>query len=267
MNCATVREGLAEHALGALLARDAATVDRHLAWCAACRKEAGELARASATLAFALAPEEPPADLGDRVLEVVQDAVARRDRRPQSSPRRSRLIAIASLAALLAVLGAGWGAVMAGRAARSDRVARLEQIRSESAVERFRDLLNSAEFGNPENEAFLGTLEPTTPGGGSGSALVLVSPSIVDLALVLVDGMPPQMRAVLPLAVRIRSDDGVLMVGRITKDEFDDSGAGIVMQEFADLDGFDTVIVRDVNGDVVMTGSLETRAALATPSP
>lgn len=266
MNCTTVRDRLTEHALGALPARDAAPVDRHLAWCAACRKEAGELARASATLAFALAPIEPSADLGDRVLESVSEAVARRDRRPQSSPRRSRLTFVASLAALLAVLGTGWGAVMAGRAADSDRAARLEQIRSQSAVERFRDLLNSAEFGDPEDEAFLGTLEPTDPGGGSGSALTLVSPSIVDLAIVLIDGVPDESRALLPLAVRMRGDDGAVMVGRIEKGDLDESGAGIVMHEFADLTGYDTVIVRSANGDVVMSGSLETRATVASPS-
>ncbi|MGZ8579747.1 MAG: anti-sigma factor family protein [Actinomycetota bacterium] len=267
MNCTTVRDRLAEHALGALTQRDAQPVDRHLAWCAACRKEAGELQQASATLAFTLAPDDPPAELADRVVAGIRDAVERRDRRPSSSPRRSRLTLVAALAAMLAVLGTGWGAVMAGRAARSDRLVRLETIRSQSAVERFRDLLNSAEFGDPQDEVFLGTLSPASAGGGGGSALTLVSPSIIDMAIVLVNGVPEETRELLPFTVRLRGDDGVLMVGRIEKGALDDSGAGIVMREFDELIGYDSVIVRDVNGDVVLSGSMQTRAAVTSPSP
>ena len=220
MNCTTVRDRLAEHTLGALTQRDAQPVDRHLAWCAACRKEAGELQQASATLAFTLVPDDPPGELADRVV-----------------------------------------------AARSDRLVRLETIRSQSAVERFRDLLNTAEFGDPQDEVFLGTLSPASAGGGGGSALTLVSPSIIDMAIVLVNGVPEETRELLPFTVRLRGDDGVLMVGRIEKGALDDSGAGIVMREFDELIGYDSVIVRDVNGDVVLSGSMQTRAAVTSPSP
>lgn len=267
MNCTTVRERLTEHALAALPARDAGPVDRHLAWCAACRKEAGELQRASATLAFVLAPQDLPTELEDRVAGAVQAAVARRDSRPQTNPRRSRLVLVAALAAVLAVLGTGWGAVMAGRAARSDDAALLEKIGRQSAIERFRDVLNTMEFGDNDGEVFIGTLEPSMPGAGAGNALTLVSPSMIDMAVVLVDGVSAETRELLPLAVRLRGDQGVLMVGRLEKGELDDGGAGTVMAEFHDLTGYDTVIVRDASGHVVMTGTMRTRAVVASPSP
>ena len=267
MNCTIVRDRLAEHALGALPPREADPVDRHLAWCAACRKEAGELWRASASLGFALAPLDPSPELEERVAATVHEAVARRDRRPQSSARRSRLTLVAACAAMLAVLGTGWGAVMAGRAERSDEAAKRQAIMSQSAVERFQDLLNTAEFGDAEDEAFIATLSPTSPGGGGGSALTVVSPSITDMAIVLVNGVPPGARVSLPFSVRLRGPEGALMVGRVDKQRFDDDGAAIVMREFLDLAGYDTVIVRDADGRVVMHGEMQTRATVASPTP
>ena len=53
MNGTAVRDRLTERALGAVPVDDAQALDRHLAWCAACRKEAGELDRAVTTFAFA----------------------------------------------------------------------------------------------------------------------------------------------------------------------------------------------------------------------
>jgi hypothetical protein len=267
VNCTGVRDRLAEHALGALPAREAASVDRHLGWCAACRKESGELSGASATLAFAVAPQAPSDGLDDRIVAAVRDAVGRRDQRPATTPRRSRLVLVAAIAAMLAVLGTGWGAVMATRAARSDDAVLAEVIRSQSAIERFRDIINGLEFGDPEDQVFLGTLIPEASGGGGGSALTLVSPSIIDMAIVLVNGVPNETRAQLPFSVRLRGEDGVLMVGRIERGGLDDSGAGTVMREFPDLEGYDTVIVRDANGDVVMSGSMQTRAVVASPTP
>lgn len=61
MNCPAVRDRLPEHALGVVDHHDATAIERHLAWCAACRKEARDLERAAATMAFALAPAYPPA--------------------------------------------------------------------------------------------------------------------------------------------------------------------------------------------------------------
>jgi hypothetical protein len=185
-----------------------------------------------------------------------------------SSPRRSRLTAVAAAAALLAVLGTGWGAVMAGRAARSDEVARDAVLRQHSAVERFRELLITAEFSDPEGDVFLGTLRSSSPDGGGGSALTLVSPSITDMAIVLVDGVPPASARRLPFRVRLRGWEGSLLVGRIPKGGLDASGAGVVSREFAlDLSPYDEVVVRGADGSVVMRGPIEARAPIASPSP
>lgn len=266
MNCTTVRGRLAEHALGALPPRDAAPVDRHLGWCAACRKESRELQQASATLAFGVAPVEPSDELADRVAGAVREEAARRDRRA-ATPRRSRLALVAALAAMLAVLGTGWGAVMAGRAARSDRVAQLEQIRRQSAIERFRDVINTMEFGSPDDEALLTTLEPAGDGVSGGSALTLVSPSITDMAIVILDPLAEAAQERLPYAVRLRKGDDVVMVGRIDRDDLDDTGSATVSGEYPDLTGYDEVIVRDADGTIVMHGMLDTTAALESPGP
>jgi hypothetical protein len=173
---------------------------------------------------------------------------------------------VAALTAMLAVLGTGWGAVMAVRAARSDRAALLDRIATQSAVEKFRELFDTIEFDN-DGEVFIGVLDPSTPGAGSGNAFSLVSPSMIDMVFVLIDDVPAESRELLPFTVRIRGDDGVLMIDRLKKSELDDSGAGTVTAEFADLAGYDTVIVRDADGHVVMSGTMRIRAVVASSTP
>ena len=266
MNCSAVRERLTEHSLGALAIRDAAPVDRHLAWCAACRKEAGELQHASATLAFTVTPEDPPADLEARIVGAVHAEVTRRSRRAQPNPRRSRLVVVAAITATLAVLGTSWGVVMAERAARSDEAARFEAMRRSSAIERLMNVLSTMEFADSDGEVFVGSLEPATVGGGSGDALVLVSPSMIDRAVVLIDGLPSASRELRPFTVRLRGGDGVLMVGRLDQRDLDEGGAATLMEEFHDLTGYDTIIVRDAQGRIVLSGTVRTRADIASPA-
>jgi hypothetical protein len=267
MNCAGVRDQLTEHALGILSMRDAAAVDRHLQWCAACRKEAGDLQRATATLAFSAAPADPPAELGDRVVATVRDTAGVGGVGAHRPPRRTRWAAALAAAAFLAVSGLGWGAVMAGRAARFEDRADVATRQSQTALEEFQRLVRSVEFSDPQDQVFMGRLLPTEGGGGGGAAMTLVSPSIIDLAIVMVNGVPPERWDTLPFTVRLTGSQGRrLTVGRI--ESLDSAGAETISKQFnRDLGGFRRVVVVDARGRVVMAGPLATEAAVASPAP
>ena len=269
MNCLVVRDRLAERALGALPGRELGPIDRHLVWCAACRKEAAQLDSAAAMLAFSVAPadEGPSPELEDRVVESVQGQAARRAG-GHHAPRRRRLAVATIVAATLAVSSLGWGAVMAGRAARSDEAAAAAKNRQDSAAEQFERILSQLEFSDPEGEVLLGTLTHTRHGGGSGSAFTLVSPSIADMAIVLVNGVPASERSSAPFAVELLGPRGASMdVGSI--DALDDGGSGIVVNDRFDLSlgVYDRVIVRDIDGRVVLRGAIAARAPIASPTP
>ncbi len=98
MNCVAVRDQLPELAVGVLSPREQVALERHLEWCAGCRKEAAELGQAAATFAFALAPAPLPAGLEDRVVADVGRAAAR----PRTG-RRTRTAIAAVIAAAIAI--------------------------------------------------------------------------------------------------------------------------------------------------------------------
>jgi Putative zinc-finger len=253
VNCLTVRERLAEHALGVLTDGDASSVDRHLEWCAACRKEAGELQRAAVTLAYSVAPVEPPAELEERVVETVRDAATRRR---AAGPRRSRIAAAGVLAAMLALSGLGWGAVMAGRAERAEKQAADARRGQEEAIRRFQDVFRFPEV-DPEAIAEVSTLLSPQLREGRGEALVLLSPSGDDLAFVLVNGLTEVRANQLPLEVRLVGNGArrELVVGRIRT--LNSGGEGGVYRSFAEgLRRFSAVVIRDARGTVLLNGTL-----------
>ncbi len=252
MNCLSVRERLTEQVLGVLPKAEGADVDRHLEWCAACRKEAGELQRAAATLAYSVAPVAPPPQLEERVVETVRSAAGRRR---ATGPRRSRVAAAGVLAATLALSGLGWGAVMAGRAERFEKQAADARERQREAIqELFPEVLRLQEV-DPEAIAEVSTLLSPRLQNGRGDALVLLS-SGDDLVFVLVDGLTDSRAVRFPLQVRLVSQDAApRLVGEIRT--VDQSGGGGVFATFEDdLTDVDAVVIRDARGRIVLRGSL-----------
>lgn len=265
MNCASVRERLPERALGSLEPQEDTGLERHLRWCAACRKEDGELNAAAAILGFAAAPSEPDPGLEERVVALIQAQVhpGRRHERPQA--RRGRLAVASVVAAMVAVAGLGWGAVMAGRAQRSEEQTKVAISRQQSAADKFDRLISTLEFSDPENQVFIARLAPAR-GAGGGSAFTLVSPSMIDMAVVMVTHVDRRAAGGGPYAVTISGrGHPTLLVGRL---KLDAGGSGMLSANFnRDLSGYARVIVRDAAGRIVLSGPLATRAALASPSP
>jgi hypothetical protein len=254
MSCLEARELLPELALGVLPAAERDEVERHLRWCAGCRKEASELGSAAATLAFALEPAPLPAGLVDRVVGRIRRTAAS----PETS-RRARATAAWMIAAMVGVASLGWGAAMAGRADRyEERAERVERERL-ADLRRFETVLAGIIPGQPlpEEQTHLGELRPEPEGQGGGSALQLLSPTKFDFSLVIVGGLPRDPSR-LPYRVQLVNAAGqVLKAGRI--DELDADGGADAFHEFAnaDLTGFMIVRVVDASGSVVLSGEVD----------
>lgn len=258
MTCLEVREHLPELAVGVLSAHDREQVERHLQWCAGCRKEASDLGTAAATFAFVLEPAPVPQGLSDRVVARVRRAAGAR-----GTPRRARMAAAAVAAVLVAVASLGWGAVMAGRADRfAERAERAEREQA-MALERFQRVLAGVIPGQelPDDETHLGQLAPVATGTGGGAVLQLVSPTILDFSIVIVSGLDTSDTDALPYRVRLENARGeVLRAGRI--DELDADGGAEVFHQFKtqDLTGYTTVTVLDAAGELVLGGTVDQSA-------
>jgi Putative zinc-finger len=261
MTCAQVRSLLAERSMGALTPTEAAEAERHLAWCAACRKEAGEMEAAAASLVYALAPQGPPEELEDRVVADIRTAV--RSGVP-ASHRRGRMIVAATVAAMLAVAGLGFGAVMAGRAAQFRDQAITSKVANRQAEASFQQILQSLEFRDPRNKVKMADLAPTGGAPAGGTAWTLLTPSSPDIALVVLSAVrldPGQ----LPLKVALIGPHSRLLIGRVAKPD-SGGGATVAREVDSDLSIFDRVVVHDAKGALLLRGAL-TSQAFRSPSP
>jgi hypothetical protein len=259
MNCLAVRDRLPEHTLRLLEEGESTSVERHVEWCAGCRKEASDLMEAAAALPLALTSPPPRAELEDAVVKAVQREAGKASGH-HLGHGRFRTAAAAVIAAFVAVAALGWGAVMAGRAERfSDRAKQAVQQRNDS-IARFSDLINSLPGTVPQDHPRLGELSPT-PGHGTlagGAALMLTSGSGPDYAFVILSGADEKRLGPLPFRVYLEdASKSSVVVGRIA--QLDNGGGAQLIRSFGkDLLPFSRVVVRDAADHVVMQGTIGT---------
>jgi putative zinc finger protein len=248
VTCAEVRDRLAEYALDMLPPDEAAEVERHLDWCAGCRKEAGELQEAAASLALESPQADPPDELGDRVVRTVSHAARPR----RAAPRRGvRLLAAATLAAVLAlVLAVGWG--VAQRQSLEDVQARTEQLRQD--IQHIRGLVQ--DLGGRQ-----AALAPVGTSRGSGTAVVVPLPRGQDYAFAEVVLFDQTHR---PFTVEFVDGDGkVVLSGQLIRSN---NGTDVVLERTdQDLLRVVSVEVKDSLGRVVLRGDVQ--PAVASPAP
>ncbi|HEY7399712.1 MAG TPA: anti-sigma factor [Actinomycetota bacterium] len=264
MNCTVARDLMPELALGSLTTRDAALIDRHLAWCAACRKEADDLHRAAALLPYSLAPASPPEELEARVAGVIREAAGGR-RSPWA--RRGRLSAAALVAAMIAISGLGWGAVMAGRADRLEERAREASRRVQEATDRFAQLLSNSRSTDPRDTVYSAVLAGPEGTLSNGVAVELNSFAGADFVIVSIVGLPAVDRPPFPYTVTLeKGTGGKALVGKIPG--LNTAGSADVAQRFKrDLSDYARVVVRDATGAEIMSGTLALHNTVPSPAP
>ena len=240
--CEAVREQLPEASLGTLRRELATVVERHLTWCAGCRKEAAALEEGAAVLGI-LAGTGPPPGLEDRVVAAVGRWSGAGRRRPIA--RGVALVAAAALA--VAALAGSWAFAMRQRMLALEDTAGRAASRAERFEQPIRELL-----GPLGGRLRSGPLRAPGGGGGvAGRALVFDAPDGDDWVLVVVGGL---------------SDGGVyratvsgpgwrLSVGRLWPSVRGEL-AGYRIFSRSDLRGATKVTVLDQAGRAVLSASL-----------
>jgi Putative zinc-finger len=206
VTCLEVRERLTEHALGLLAKVDASEVERHLEWCAGCRKEAAELEEGASRVALALPIADPPSSLETRVVDRLRTASGRI---VPGGRRRIRVLLAATLAAAMLALGAtGWAIAERGH------VRSLEEqvLATRSQVHRLARALDS--FKGQAGRVTRASLIPAPGTRGTGSAVIFTAPGVRDQVVV---GMVLPSAARGPYVVQLVDDRSAIKVGRLEK--------------------------------------------------
>jgi hypothetical protein len=251
MTCLEVRERLTEHALGLLAKVDASEVDRHLEWCAGCRKESAELEEGAARMALALPVEPPPASLETRIVDRLRTASGR------ISPvgrRRARVLVASTLAAALLAVGAmGW-AVAERRHAESLEA---EVSAKQAQVIAFARALESFQG---RGKTFRANLVPALGGRGGGSAVIASAPRQEDF--VLIDVLLPGAKG--PFWFQIVNNESALKAVPLGR-----AAGGNWIRYWRtkkDLSGAVSITVLDSNSKTILSGMFNPDAGAPSPA-
>jgi hypothetical protein len=270
MTCVEVRDHLPEFTLGSLGEAARTQVERHLEWCAGCRKESAELHEGLASVALSLPPVDPPAALEDHVVSAVRSAAGWKA--PRSVGRRGvRVLAVAALAAALVAVGAtGWG--FAQRQQAQDIQERLEQAQKVKTrtLDLYADVNKQLQAAGTLYEASLfpgpGHLEAGFGAVFSGGPHYANAFALVEVVAPL-DGVGPfsvslvdeagQTRQVGQLA---RSPDGTYFWQNLKLDQ------AVATQGGFDLAHVSSMAITDQTGTILLTGALHP-SVQTPPSP
>lgn len=255
MTCAEVRDRLAEYALGVLAPGELRDVERHLEWCAGCRKESEELREGLVPVAMALPPAQPPTSLEQHVVDGIVAAAGTGGRGPVRRRWGIRALAAATMAAALLALGAvGWGLAERNHARDVDQELALARQRLRDVAELIGDLRTRFSGAGTILE---GQLYPLRGSQSVGSGLVVTTPSAADF--VFADVIPPVAQAREPSRVRILDSAGsVLFDGRLTKTPNGDFRMGAYTGR--ELEDATSMVVLDPAGRKLMIASLKPKA-------
>jgi hypothetical protein len=244
MNCVEVRDRLTEQALGLLSAEESADVERHLDWCAGCRKEAVELQEAVATVGFSLPPATPPRGLQERIVGRLGSGMSLRGLRTKDLRlvrRGGRRLLVATLASLLlATVAFGWA--FAERHIAQDVAAnRLASVKRLEAV-----------IAGLKGQPLRAQLFATPGFESTGYALIVSRPAANNF--VFVDILPPSPQTG-PYVVQLLDRSGQVYRGQLAKS---DSGDFLLWDwPQHDLSKVTTVSILDRASNVVLAGTVD----------
>lgn len=247
MDCREVRDLLAEHVLGALDEDRARFVERHVEWCAGCRKEMAELAEGAAVVVTGLSPVEPPAGLEDRVVGAIREAAHPRERRRERRHRPKVGLVAAAVSGLVAIGAFGWAMAMKGRVSELQDSANSAAARARQFEGVLREILIEADDGRILSAELVGI------GGaaGGGRGILFDSPGGLDWALVITGGLPAENG---PYLAYVTTGDRRQRLGRLSPSSPGELAAYRIFSH--DVSGAHWVSVRDRSGNTVLRGSV-----------
>ena len=181
MSCLEIRQKLPEYSLDLLAHDEARDVERHLEWCAGCRKEAGELLEGSASIALGLPVAEPPAALEERIVDRLASPAKRRE--GPSRRGRARLVLVTVMTAALAVGSLGWAVAMRDQVQDLSKEVSRQQVTLQRVL-RLREALQGS--GKP----FEARLVSTSGAASAGTAIIFSADRGDDFLFVEVAALP-----------------------------------------------------------------------------